>query len=178
MGCHFLLSEDLPNPGIEPVSPALAGKLFTTGSPGKPQAMSRLSVKEAYTSRALGGKTPWERARRTLPARPSHPGIRLSCSCGPQACWVRQLPSRPRPRPFRPPIANPPRPFPERLPSLGPAVASLETGRAEGVGVGSRPPPHTPPLAHPEACGAQAGLQMTPAENNHSQPVLREQRGF
>ena len=27
---------DLPNPGIEPASPALAGELFTTESPGKP----------------------------------------------------------------------------------------------------------------------------------------------
>ena len=26
----------LPNPGIEPASPALAGKFFTTESPGKP----------------------------------------------------------------------------------------------------------------------------------------------
>ena len=29
-------SGDLPNPGIEPVSPALAGRLFTTEPPGKP----------------------------------------------------------------------------------------------------------------------------------------------
>jgi len=28
-------SEDLPNPGIEPVSPALAGGFFTTELPGK-----------------------------------------------------------------------------------------------------------------------------------------------
>ena len=27
---------DLPNPGIEPTSPALAGKFFTTQPPGKP----------------------------------------------------------------------------------------------------------------------------------------------
>ena len=27
---------DLPRPGIEPVSPALAGRFFTTESPGKP----------------------------------------------------------------------------------------------------------------------------------------------
>ena len=27
---------DLPNPGIEPASPALAGRFFTTKSPGKP----------------------------------------------------------------------------------------------------------------------------------------------
>ena len=27
---------DLPNPGIEPVSPALSGRFFTTEPPGKP----------------------------------------------------------------------------------------------------------------------------------------------
>ena len=30
------LSRDLPDPGIEPVSPALAGRFFTTEPPGKP----------------------------------------------------------------------------------------------------------------------------------------------
>ena len=30
-------SEDLPNPRIEPVSPALAGGFFTTEPPGKPE---------------------------------------------------------------------------------------------------------------------------------------------
>jgi len=38
-GLSFPSSEDLPDPGIEPmppVSPALAGRFFTTGSPGKP----------------------------------------------------------------------------------------------------------------------------------------------
>ena len=28
---------DLPGPGIKPMSPALAGRFFTTESPGKPQ---------------------------------------------------------------------------------------------------------------------------------------------
>ena len=30
VGCHFLLQGDLPNPGVEPASPALAGGFFTT----------------------------------------------------------------------------------------------------------------------------------------------------
>ena len=30
----FLLPRDFPNPGIEPVSPALAGSFFTTEPPG------------------------------------------------------------------------------------------------------------------------------------------------
>lgn len=54
-------------------------------------------------------------------------------------------------------------------------MASLEERVAEGVGVGSAGP-STP--AHPGTRGAQARLQMTLAENNHGQPVLREQRGF
>ena len=38
MGCHFLLKPDLSDPGTEltsPASPALAGRFFTTGTPGK-----------------------------------------------------------------------------------------------------------------------------------------------
>ena len=35
MGCHFLLQGNLPDPGIEPASPALAGWFFTTEPPGK-----------------------------------------------------------------------------------------------------------------------------------------------
>ena len=31
---------DLPRPGIEPVSPALAGRFFTTEPPGKPYRLS------------------------------------------------------------------------------------------------------------------------------------------
>ena len=32
---HSLWGADLPNPGIEPESPALTGKFFTTESPGR-----------------------------------------------------------------------------------------------------------------------------------------------
>ena len=35
-GLPFPSPEDLPNPGIEPVSLALAGRFFTTVPPGKP----------------------------------------------------------------------------------------------------------------------------------------------
>ena len=34
VGCHF--PSDLPNPGIKPESPALAGRCFTAEPPGKP----------------------------------------------------------------------------------------------------------------------------------------------
>ena len=36
-GLPFLPPGDLPDPGIKPMSPALAGKLFTSESPGKPR---------------------------------------------------------------------------------------------------------------------------------------------
>ena len=36
VGCHFLLQGDLPNPGIEHASPALAGRFFSIESPREP----------------------------------------------------------------------------------------------------------------------------------------------
>ena len=36
-GFPFLSPGDLPDPGIKPASPALAGRFFTTESPGKPK---------------------------------------------------------------------------------------------------------------------------------------------
>ena len=38
-------SRDLPHPGIEPMTPALAGGLFTTEPPGKPQVFSTCALK-------------------------------------------------------------------------------------------------------------------------------------
>ena len=38
-GLSFPSPGDLPNPGTEPVSPALVGRLFTTEPPGKPLYM-------------------------------------------------------------------------------------------------------------------------------------------
>ena len=43
-GLPFLSPGDLPDPGIGPASPALAGRFFTTEASGKPGAHSRLSV--------------------------------------------------------------------------------------------------------------------------------------
>ena len=39
---------DLPRPGLEPVSPALAGRLSTTAPPGKPKLNSIL-IEHVYT---------------------------------------------------------------------------------------------------------------------------------
>ena len=45
-GLLFPSPEDFPNPGIEPMSPALAGGFFTTEPPGKPHGLqySKLNI--------------------------------------------------------------------------------------------------------------------------------------
>ena len=40
----FPTSGDLPHPGTEPMSPALAGELFTTVPPGKPTIETKLTL--------------------------------------------------------------------------------------------------------------------------------------
>ena len=36
VGCHAFLQGNLPDPGVEPPFPALAGRFFTTEPPAKP----------------------------------------------------------------------------------------------------------------------------------------------
>ena len=48
-GCHFLLQGDLPDPGREPKSPALAGRFSTTESPGKPH-INQLKMRPLWWS--------------------------------------------------------------------------------------------------------------------------------
>ena len=45
VGCHALLQGNLPNPGIEPRSPTLAGGFFTTEPPGKLTLFDNLMIK-------------------------------------------------------------------------------------------------------------------------------------
>ena len=40
---------DLPGPGLEPVSPALAGGFLTTAPPGKPEKIITIAVKIYHT---------------------------------------------------------------------------------------------------------------------------------
>ena len=47
---HSLWGADLPNPGIEPESPALTGKFFTTESPGKP-SVEHTSILESTSEK-------------------------------------------------------------------------------------------------------------------------------
>ena len=69
-GLPFPSPRDLPNPGVEPTSPVLAGKFFTTQPPGKPilpviypqtQPLQRMtSVFPREVSKAnLQGTTGW-----------------------------------------------------------------------------------------------------------------------
>ena len=41
-GFPFLSPRDLPNSGIEPVSTAMAGRIFTTEQPGQPDSVNML----------------------------------------------------------------------------------------------------------------------------------------
>ena len=49
-GLPFPSPGDLPNPGMEPASPALAGRFFITEPPGKPWALSILRPKAVHLS--------------------------------------------------------------------------------------------------------------------------------
>ena len=56
-GLPFPPPKDLPDSGIKPVSPALAGGFFTTGPPGKPKRLAKKScmpfLNEAFKSNLL-----------------------------------------------------------------------------------------------------------------------------
>ena len=49
-GLPFPPPRDLPNPGIEPMSPALVGEFFTTEPPRKPWYVNYTSVKKQKTT--------------------------------------------------------------------------------------------------------------------------------
>ena len=53
-GLPFPSSGDLPNPGIEPASPALAGRFFTTEPPGKPATGGQLEINGTAEAKMLG----------------------------------------------------------------------------------------------------------------------------
>ena len=48
-GLPFPLPGDLPDPGIEPVSPALAGGFSTTELPGKPSYYAESDTQKCYS---------------------------------------------------------------------------------------------------------------------------------
>ena len=49
-GLPFPSPWDLPDPGIEPMSPALAGRFFTTEPPGKPMVLCSNNTVKALGS--------------------------------------------------------------------------------------------------------------------------------
>ena len=57
-GLPFLTPVDLPNPGIEPMSPSLAGGFFTTEPPGIPLCLYAHVIKKHVKS--LAGKVKGE----------------------------------------------------------------------------------------------------------------------
>jgi len=58
VGCHFLL-QDLPYPGIEPASPALAGRFFTTVPSGKPPCTASKYLRSRRAKARMKGRK-WE----------------------------------------------------------------------------------------------------------------------
>ena len=64
-GLPFPSPGDLPDPGMEPASPALAGGFFTTALPGKPI----LVMKVKLLSRVQLSATPWTVAYHAPPPR-------------------------------------------------------------------------------------------------------------
>ena len=61
---------DLPNPGIEPVSPALAGRFFTTDPPGKPSQPRKTYSLLVGIIKAQYWESPWRQKHQKLIFRP------------------------------------------------------------------------------------------------------------
>ena len=57
-GLPFPPSGDLPHPGIEPVSPTLAGIFFTTEPPGKPVSNLQIVLKDCCSDQDKRGSSP------------------------------------------------------------------------------------------------------------------------
>ena len=55
-GLPFPPPGDLPNPGIEPMSPALEADFFTTEPPGKPQLTYQSPLHEGNLLQKKGGR--------------------------------------------------------------------------------------------------------------------------
>ena len=54
-GLPFYSPGDLPDPGIKPMSPALAGQFFTTKPPGKPKCMIGILFSLVLVDQVLHG---------------------------------------------------------------------------------------------------------------------------
>ena len=75
-GLPFTPPGDLPDPGIKPTSPALAGEFFITEPPGKSQVEGETRIKKEQNGMVEGGKAGEKSGPRVLiennPAEPSN----------------------------------------------------------------------------------------------------------
>ena len=71
-GLSFSSLGDLPDPGIKPTSPALAGGFFTTEPPGKPVCGNCLWKGKVLHSRILAWEIPWTEEPGGLQSTESH----------------------------------------------------------------------------------------------------------
>ena len=87
-GFPFPPPGDLPDPGIEPESPALAGRFFTTEPPGKPMAFKAMET--FFGPNGPQDGTPWRRGARTASRQcaAEGPGAVLSPSHTQDDRWV------------------------------------------------------------------------------------------
>ena len=109
VGCHFLLQEVFP--GIEPMSPALAGRFMTTEPPGKPVCWDRFvwfphsvaSSKHRLPASPGVVRAPWFCLWKTRVVF-SHVACLVAAILG--ACFRRTVSHLPG----RPPVSPPPQP--------------------------------------------------------------------
>ena len=127
VGCHFLLQGNLPDPGMEPGSPAPAGGFFPTDPPGKPfkargQMRTGPGTLSSCSETGLPHTGSWRCPACSLPLHPpgerpdphlpppSSPITHAARGAAPEAggsprryrskellCWGRQLCPRPAP---------------------------------------------------------------------------------
>jgi len=70
VGCHFLLWGNLPNPGNEPSSAALAGGFFTAEPPGEPTMEYYSAVKK---NKIMSFAATWTDLQIVMLSKVSHP---------------------------------------------------------------------------------------------------------
>ena len=95
---------DLPGPGLEPVSPALAGRFLTTAPPGKspkflinePKAflfpLSSDTIRKLYNKPALQNYSHLKKIYIFMKSMDSHTGIRTNRERAPSVPFVQFLP--------------------------------------------------------------------------------------
>ena len=70
---------DLPRPGLEPVSPALAGRFSTTAPPGKPRSVAFSDVRFGAHAAVDGACSPPGPTEPPSVCAPTSPPLQASC---------------------------------------------------------------------------------------------------